>query len=250
MKQIVLMYHDVYKVNPLESGFKRERDLPYKLEYGLFFNHVQAIADYCDANSLSKESIVFTFDDGGSSFYSLIAPLLSQFGFCGHFYISTKHIGSDGFLNVDDIKGLERNGHIVGSHAHTHEHLYNLTEEQVKKEWVDSVSILSDILDHTINEASIPNGDSSEIVLNAMNIAGLKEIYTSRPTTKKKIFNDMTIHGRYVVLSNTSVDEVLRIIQSPFSRFVLDSKWLVISVIKRLLGDNYVKLKNLIYRNR
>ena len=60
----------------------------------------------------------------------------------------------------------------------------------------------------------------------------------------------MTIHGRYVVLSNTSVDEVLRIIQSPFSRFVLDSKWLVISVIKRLLGDNYVKLKNLIYRNR
>lgn len=125
-----------------------------------------------------------------------------------------------------------------------------MTEEQVKKEWVDSVSILSDILDHTINEASIPNGDSSEIVLNAMNIAGLKEIYTSRPTTKKKIFNDMTIHGRYVVLSNTSADEVLRIIQSPFSRFVLDSKWLVISVIKRLLGDNYVKLKNLIYRNR
>ena len=68
--QIVLMYHDIYLHDTNETGFLRERDLPYKIRKDSFEQQVKAIDDYCQKNNLEKEHVVFTFDDGGKSFHS------------------------------------------------------------------------------------------------------------------------------------------------------------------------------------
>lgn len=78
MGQINLMYHDVYRHEVKESGFIRERDLPYKINAIAFEEQVKAISDYCKIMELPKDYVVFTFDDGGKSFHSVIAPILEK----------------------------------------------------------------------------------------------------------------------------------------------------------------------------
>lgn len=249
MNQVVIMYHDVYMSDPAESGFRRERDYPYKVSLETFERQVKAIHDHCQTNNLPKESVVFTFDDGGCSFYNLIPNVLEKYGYVGHFYVSTKYVGTDGFLNANEIKALEQRGHIVGSHAHTHEHVYKLSSEQVKEEWNQSAKILSDILGHPVTEASIPNGDTSNIVLQYCYESGLRDVYTSQPTTKLKLHKGMRIHGRYVVLCDTTDSYLLSIIGSSLTRMSLSLKWKIISYVKKFLGDSYVQLKNVFYRH-
>ena len=86
------MYHDVFVHDTNESGFQRERDLPYKMNASMFERHVKSISDYCESTHQSKNHVVFTFDDGGKSFHQVIAPILEKYGFKGIFFITTKYI--------------------------------------------------------------------------------------------------------------------------------------------------------------
>lgn len=242
--QIVLMYHDIYNHDPMESGFCRDRDMPYKMNSEKFENQVRCISEYLTKNNIKKESIVFTFDDGGKSFYTIIAPILEKFGFKGLFFISTNFIGKKTFLTVEEIKELNLRGHIIGSHAHTHEHLYTLSESQVYSEWEISIRILSNILRKKIECASIPNGDISNKGLEIMNSLGIKYIYTSVPTSNIKSYRNSCIIGRYVVLGDTTPDGVLRIVSSKSVRLSFIIKYHLINIIKRMLGSRYVQIKN------
>lgn len=246
--QINLMYHDVYVHETNESGFLRERDLPYKMKVDMFEEHVQNICDYCDSHNLPKSDIIFTFDDGGKSFYAVVAPILEKYGFKGVFFVTTKYIGTETFLNEDEIRDLYNRGHIIGSHAHTHEHLYTLVDNQVEQEWDQSTKILSGILGIPVEYASIPNGDTSKRVLQYAEKYGIKHVYTSEPTTRVSKFGDMDVIGRYVLQADSSVDYVMSIITSPTMRFLLSCKRAVLKLIKAVLGSNYIKLKNLIFR--
>lgn len=242
------MYHDVFMHNVNESGFLRERDLPYKMRVSVFEEQVKAISNYCASAGLPKEHVVFTFDDGGKSFHSIIAPVLERYGYKGLFFITTKYIGTDTFLNEKEIRDLRERGHIIGSHAHTHKHLYKLTDSQVEQEWKQSIETLSQILGETILYASIPNGDTSKRVLSNASKYGIKYIYTSEPTTKVFDFRGMEVIGRYVLLADSSTKDVLLIITSTSKRFALSCKRVVLKVAKSLLGSNYIKLKNLLFR--
>lgn len=246
--QINLMYHDVYTHDKNESGFLRERDLPYKMRADLFEMHVQNICNYCDSHKLPMNHVIFTFDDGGKSFYSTAAPILEKYGLKGLFFVTTKYIGTETFLNEAEICELHNRGHIIGSHAHTHEHLYTLEDNQVEQEWAKSIKILSDILGKPIEYASIPNGDTSKRVLQNAEKYGIKHIYTSEPTTRVGKFGNMDVMGRYVLLADSSVDYVMSIITSPKKRLLLSCKRGVLKMIKTMLGSNYVKLKNFLFR--
>lgn len=242
------MYHDVFVHDTNESGFLRECDLPYKMKASAFEEQVKAISDYCETVGLPKDYVVFTFDDGGKSFHRVIAPILEKYDYKGLFFVTTKYVGTDTFLNENEILDLHKRGHIIGSHAHTHEHFYSLIDEQIEEEWKQSTEILSRILGKPVHYASIPNGDTSKRVLASAKKYGIKHIYTSEPTTMVEDWNGVEVIGRYVLLANSSKDYVMLIITSSKKRFVLLCKRIVLKVIKSILGNNYVKLKNRLFR--
>ena len=244
--QICLLYHDVFSHEPFESGFLRERDMPYKLRANLFEEHVRKVSEYCSDKGLSKDYVVFTFDDGGKSFHTVIAPILEKYGYRGVFFISTQYIGEDSFLNESEIQDLYSRGHIIGSHAHTHEHLYKLSNDQLKEEWAKSSSILSRIIGQPVLYASIPNGDTSKRVLEYAKECGFKFIYTSEPTTKRVLWKEMEIIGRYVLMSNCSSDTVVSIISSASKRLSLSIKRVFVKLIKAMLGEHYLAFKKTI----
>jgi len=249
MKKIVLMYHCVYEDSKKESGFQNESAFMYKVQANKFEQEVKVISEFLNQNNISTDMVEFTFDDGGISFLTLIAPILEKYGFKGIFFVATKYINTNGFLTKDQIKELENRGHFVASHSHTHpENIASLKSDDIKQEWSCSCDILRNILGHPVTCASIPNGDSSKHVVKAAKEAGINVLYTSEPTTKEKNSYGVKLIGRYVVTDSMDTSGLIRIITDRRYRIVLKIWYDIIQIAHKILGSNYNKLKTMIIK--
>ena len=238
MFKIVLMYHDVYSISPTESGFQSEVSKTYKVDSNNFQQHLEIV---------KGKDVLFTFDDGGVSFYNVIAPMLERYNRRGLFFVSTQFIDQPGFLSSEQIRDLFNRGHIIGSHTHTHpKNMSCLNSDDIKNEWSTSKKILENILGAPIEFASVPNGRVSAKVYNELSNAKFKGVYTSEPTTNDRLFNTMFISGRYVITSSTSHKTLNYIITNSIFRKMLFCKWSVLRVVKKVLGGQYYKLRQLL----
>ena len=118
----------------------------------------------------SKPLLLFTFDDGRESNYTVAAPLLESFGGRGVFFIipafaectSTeqalsfyrKRVNPDSKpgdeawedwkpMTPSHVANLAARGHAIGNHTLTHERLVNLSPDQLEREIGDSARKLS-----------------------------------------------------------------------------------------------------------
>lgn len=146
MTVISIEYHDVVRPGaPDSSGFLGSGPASYKLEIGLFERHVRMICDRVPATSLTAldllsgspaRGVLFTFDDGGISASTIIAPTLERFGARGHFFVTTDRIGTPGFMTADQLRDLAKRGHVIGSHTCSHPPLMaRCSDSQLRSEW-------------------------------------------------------------------------------------------------------------------
>ena len=232
---VVLMYHDIVTKDDKSSGFQNDSAFQYKVEESFFEEQVKA---------LQGKDVVFTFDDGGVSFFTKAAPILEKYGFKGVFFISTKHIGTPGFLTTEQVRELERRGHIIGSHSHSHpNNIASLSYKEMDEEWRKSARILKDILGHQISMASIPNGYGSNKLNASALAAGFTELFTSVPTTKVSFQNGQQIIGRYVVHCDMTTDDVIAIVTDIGRRKKMYLRWWGLEQAKKVLGSSYDRVK-------
>lgn len=235
---IVLMYHDIISASNSISGFQNDSSFQYKVN-NLFFEEC--------VKTCSPDKVLFSFDDGGVSFLEIAAPILEKYGHKGLFFIATDYINTPGFLTSDQVKELEMRGHTIGSHSCSHPHNMSLlTEEDIEKEWVCSLSILKNLLGHDVEVASIPNGYSSSVIVKKASLAGVKFLYTSTPTDKIKNIGNIKLIGRYVVHNDMTPEQINKIVDSPLLRWKKYMKWCVLGVVKFILGNRYDKIKSMI----
>lgn len=239
MSDIVLMYHCVYRQTPIESGFQNESAMSYKIASKVFEEQVRILTQL-------SPNTVFSFDDGGISFFDVIAPILEKYGQKGLFFIATKYIGTKGFLSESQIKDLHMRGHIIASHSHSHSNLSLMAYDKVVDEWRNSLMILSRICGENISCASIPFGGYSDNVVRAAGAAGISSLYTSQPTLRLKSKYGVDLHGRYVVHSYTSLDNLKRTIDSKLYRILVLTKFNAIQMAKHMLKGFYGDLKSLV----
>lgn len=240
MTTIYLMFHDVYETSPNESGFCGIGPNLYKIDKQKFLSYVELA-------SKSSQNFIFTFDDGGDSFYNEIAPILEKKGKRGLFFIATKFIGQKGFLTSEQIADLDRRGHIIGSHSHSHKRLSELTDKEIFEEWKKSRDVLSSILKHPIEHASIPNGYQSNSVIEMAEKVGYKYLYTSIPTSKVKHRDNIDLIGRFVLTKKSTLHHVQNL-QSPFFRITLRQRSILLMLLQRIMGSYYKKIRNLIFK--
>lgn len=236
MKNMVnLMYHDVVLESDKSSGFCHDGAFQYKVLKGDFAEHLEQAAD---------DDVCWTFDDGGLSALTEAAPMLEAKGLKGVFFIATKYIGTKGFLSEEDIRELDRRGHVIGSHSHTHpENLTRLSKEELQDEWKTSVDILERILGKEVAVASVPNGYDNKDVFETAYNAGIRTIYTSTPTNKEEQKYGLTIRGRYAVDNRMTTADMLGIVRDSSIRKRLYYRWCLLNVIKFFLGGYYEKIK-------
>ncbi|MDN5205377.1 polysaccharide deacetylase family protein [Fulvivirgaceae bacterium BMA10] len=258
MKITSLLYHDVVtEGNFEESGFMGNGPNSYKLDETSFCDHLSKAAGNLKGQGEffktflrngqveSHDIQLITFDDGGVSFITRIAPLLEKELIQGVFFISTKFIGQKGFLNGDQIRSLAERGHIIGSHSHSHpERISALTYQQVLNEWKESKVILEEILGEEVNTASIPGGFFSNEVARSAQEAGYKVLFTSEPTNTCYYIGDCMITGRYSIKRGDSGNKAEQIVKgSAIFRIKQFLFWNLKKVVKKVLGDSYLSLR-------
>ena len=215
-----LLFHDVVDRSS-DSGIQQAAAAPYKITPAAFASCLNAIAAgpvapvTVDALDLSTggDRVMLTFDDGGVSAMH-IADRLETHGWRGHFFVTTNMIGSKEFVSAEHIRDLDRRGHVVGSHSHTHPDIfYSLSDEQMVDEWTTSLGILSDILGKTVHCASVPGGDIDGRVPVMAGRAGIRELFTSEPLLRPWCVGETLCLGRICCYDDTPVATVGRYAQ-------------------------------------
>lgn len=240
--KIVLMYHDVVNARHPKSGFQKVGALQYTIDSRVFSEQV---SEFC------KKNVVFSFDDGGDSFYNEIAPALEHKKKNGIFFISTKYIDTPYFLTKTQIKELDERGHMIASHSHTHPGVISgLSYNEIVEEWKLSKCILEEIVGHTVTVASVPGGAVSKDVIKAAAETGYKTLYTSEPTTEVRTEYGIEVIGRYTISKDTTIEVLDKIVNDSNYRAGLQRRYKRLLLAKRLLGSNYNRLKQLILKLR
>lgn len=259
MKAISLMYHDIVtsKEDLSSSGFDSPDANHYKVDSVEFLKHLEKI--YSDSKCIStiysvqnnaNTPILLTFDDGGKSAVLEARKVLNKFNAKGHFFITTSMIGKPNFLTEDDIIQLDQEGHIIGSHSHTHPiKISSLKPEEIEKEWKVSVEILQRVLKKNITVASIPGGFFSNEVVEFASKNGIKTLFTSEPKRKFSKLYGCNLIGRYTVLRHTPLYKIEKIYKENTlylsKQFIF---WELKKLLKKYFGPQYAALRRIILK--
>jgi peptidoglycan/xylan/chitin deacetylase (PgdA/CDA1 family) len=197
-KSITLLYHDVVPAGRMDtSGFPGGDASIYKLDVSEFRRHLEAIHS---SISPSGPRALLTFDDGGSSAHEYIASILEEFDRRGHFFVTTNWIGKPGFLSPDQIRNLRARGHSIGSHSCSHpSRMSYCSLDELRREWRNSLNVLSDILGERVISASVPGGYFARNVAVTAAEAGIQTLFTSEPITGIHSINGCRIFGRFTI---------------------------------------------------
>ena len=252
---VSLLFHDVYVTDPAESGFVSDAANRYKLSVADFEAQLAGLARVrTDAPSVRGSSAsgrseeqglpyAITFDDGGVSYYTLIADRLESRGWRGHCFVTTDCIGRRGFLDAAQIRELHARGHVIGSHSASHPARFSACSlEQMVREWRDSRARLEDLLGDAVTVASVPGGYFSAAVARAAAEAGLTVLFNSEPVTAIGV-EPITVIGRFTIRHGDAPDAAMRFLApAAWARSAAWLNWNAKGLIKPLLGPAYSRV--------
>jgi peptidoglycan/xylan/chitin deacetylase (PgdA/CDA1 family) len=273
MRTVSLLFHDVYAADPRESGFASPAADRYKLSVGQFDAQLAGLAQVrADAPVLVDRSIeltggpkvagglratgglkasgyrdgtdhpyLITVDDGGVSYYTVVADRLEARGWLGHCFVSTDAIGTRGFLTASQLRELDTRGHVIGSHSASHPARFSACEAaHMRQEWTRSRMVLEDLLGHEVHTASVPGGYYSRRVARSARDAGLRVVFTSEPITASHDEDGILVIGRFTLRRGHPTDRAGRLAgREPWARYQEWASWRAKGVVKPLLGPLY-----------
>ncbi len=254
---ITLMYHDVVeRASHQASGFPSASAAFYKLEPELFERHLATINNLVTDRPILVTDLLadktgparpwmITFDDGGASSYTRIADRLEASGWRAHYFITTDYIGKPAFMTREQIRELHSRGHIIGSHSCSHPlRLAARPWTELKREWRESVCILSELLGERVDTASVPGGQYSRQVAVAAAEEGIRALFTSEPTTRCAAVDGCLVFGRYAIQRWMSPSVAAGMASGQFApRFRQWLLWEIKKIVKALGGDQYFRLR-------
>ncbi len=223
MRTTALLYHDVVPEGGWKaSGFQSPDADIYKLDCEKFRRQLNIIAaqsqmkpesvDLAGADD-ARRHLMLTFDDGGVSALLYTAEMLEEYGWPGHFFMTTDWIGKPGFLDETQLRSLDARKHVIGSHSCSHPpRMAACSASQLDREWRDSVHRLEDILGHKVTTASVPGGYYSRRVASTAAAAGIRVLFTSEPVTNSATIDGCLVIGRFCVQNSTSDEWVSSVI--------------------------------------
>jgi peptidoglycan/xylan/chitin deacetylase (PgdA/CDA1 family) len=250
-RMLSLLFHDVYAVDPAESGFEGEGAARYKLPLPEFSEQLARLEEVLETAPVltGQEHTDFgvpaaiTVDDGGLSYHSQVAGLLEERGWRGHCFMTTGWIGRPGFLDRAQLRDLHQRGHIIGSHSVTHPTRFAACSyPEMVREWRDSRAVLEDILGTEVRTASIPGGYYSRQVAESAADAGITTLFTSEPETRIRRVQGCEVLGRYTIRRGDGPDYPALLARASGARQAAWLKWNAKKVLKAALGAGYPKL--------
>jgi peptidoglycan/xylan/chitin deacetylase (PgdA/CDA1 family) len=257
---VALLFHDVFSSDASESGFSSPAADRYKLTIAAFEAQLASLArvertammaPHMTSGSVAESAVVLTFDDGGVSYYTVVADRLETHGWRGHCFVTTGAIGQRGFLSRSQIRELDGRGHLIGTHSVTHPTRFSAcSRRQMELEWRDSRRMLEDILGHDVTIASLPGGYFSTGAASAAAKARLGVLFISQPTTTIRRIEGCAVVGRFTIRRGSPTGLAAQLVaRAPWARWAAWSDWTAKGLIKPLLGSTYPRLTNWVLRS-
>jgi len=235
MRVVSLLFHDVYASDASESGFRSPAADRYKLTVPAFEAQLDGLWDV---------EAQLTFDDGGLSYYTVVADRLEAVGRRGYCFVTTDFIGERGFLSPEQIRELDARGHVIGTHSASHPARFSaLTTDEMRDEWSGSRMKLEDILGRAVTVGSVPGGYFSTAVAKAAADTGLRTLFTSEPTTKASACEACELIGRFTLRRGHPPEMARRFAASaPWARCGAWVGWNTKALVKPMLGASYARI--------
>ncbi|KAM3097759.1 polysaccharide deacetylase family protein [Phormidesmis sp. 146-35] len=183
----VMMYHDIiaekqvfFDVTPEEF----ESALQLIQKNGLTPISLDQLVEHLKTGiPLPKKPIVLTFDDGYQGHYKFVYPLLKKYGYPAAFAIYPAKVGTTkgrSSVTWEQLREMVADPLVtIASHSVTHPlDLRALSDEQLKKELVESKSTLEKELGQAIKYFVYPSGKNDDRVQQGIQQAGYEAAWT------------------------------------------------------------------------
>lgn len=255
---VSLLFHDVFVRDAGESGFNSPAADRYKLSLREFDEQISGLS----RRSVRRRSIEsgelwrdakadarLTFDDGGVSFYTIVADKLDARGLRAYCFVTTDYIGRSGFLDAAQIRELDARGHVIGTHSASHPARFSaLSRADMRREWIESRQRLEDVLGHAVTTGSVPGGYFSRDVGRAAAASGLFLLFNSEPVRSARAIDGCAIAGRFAIRAGAPSNLASRFVHAaPWARSKEWAAWNAKGLVKPLLGSSYPRVAEWIY---
>lgn len=218
-KAIILCFHDINgegKYSITEDEFEEILDtIKYKYEvYSLKTWYEKVMI----GGKFKKPPIVLTFDDGYTSIFTYVIPILEKYNFGATFFIYLNRYDdkSWAFEKMRNLPGIFE----IGSHSFSHADMENLYKKNIKK-FYNEIFLSRKKLEYLIGKQVIswawPYGYyNQEMVLMAKKAGYTIQVNTDYKNTTDQM--DVSSFSRYTIQNPEPVDQLKEILMknSPF----------------------------------
>lgn len=128
---------------------------------------------------LPENPVLITFDDGYADNYENAYPILKKYDFKATIFVISDFVGKmDHYFTWDEAREMSKNGITIASHTVDHRAMTDLTDEQLKKELVESKKKIEKEMDKTVDYIAYPTGTYNLHIAQLVKDAGYKAAFT------------------------------------------------------------------------
>lgn len=182
----ILMYHHVEEIAEAQPNWISPKlfdwHMSYLKEKGYHVISLDKLVDDIkNQRRLKPKTVVITFDDGYENNFTNAYPILKKYQYPATIYVTSANVGQEGFLTVEQMQEMMKNGITIASHTKNHAYLPNLSQEEQQIEITESKRDLEQMLGVSIQHFSYPHGGFREDTKQMVKAAG----YLSGATTNR-----------------------------------------------------------------
>ena len=179
----IIIYHHVEHVQkPLANNVSPRsfaRQMDYLKKHGYRVINLDELVHAIREKKRLQKSVVITFDDGNEDNYAHAFPILKQHGFPATIFVIAATVGEEGYLNWGEIKEMERERVVIGSHTLSHVYLPGVSPQEHRHQIFESKKILEEKLGHPVDYIAYPSGGFNEEIKTIVKAAGYKGACTT-----------------------------------------------------------------------
>lgn len=144
---------------------------------------------------LADGSVLITTDDGFSSVSTIAAPILQRYGVPSVTFVTTGIIGTAGaepndpYMTWDQVARLPESGMTIGSHAHNHDSLGQMSVDQAREEGQRSKALIKEHAGIDVEAFAYPFGmrpDESPNTRRVLHEVGFSSIFIAQHGTIRR----------------------------------------------------------------